>query len=314
MIIDTLEQGFVFALVAIGVSITYRILDFPDLSVDGTFPLGASVVALCLSVGMNPFLALICSFLFGLLAGGVTALLHVKFKISKLLSGILVMIGLYSINLRIMGSSNVQFFNFDKIFDHGAILNNIFQGVVLNKIIIAISMVLIIKILMDKFLDTRIGYLLKFAGDNETVVTSLGVSKDKIKIMGLMLSNGIVAFAGGVQAQYIGFSEVNMGTGMVVAALAAIIIGEAICKLFKNVKVTTIAILGGILYKVVEVFAINIRILEASDFKLITALIVIIVLGINNTGFSLSKLKSKLKKEKYLVVNDSSIPKSGEVL
>lgn len=314
MIIDTIEQGLVFALVVIGVSITYRILDFPDLSVDGTFPLGAAVVALCLSVGMNPFLALICSFLIGLLAGGFTAFLHVKLKISKLLAGILVMIGLYSINLRIMSSSNVQFFSFDKIFDHGVFLNGIFEGVILNKIVIALSMVIVIKILMDKFLATRVGYLLKFVGDNETVVTSLGVSKDKIKIMGLMLSNGIVAFAGGVQAQYIGFSEVNMGTGIVVAALAAIIIGEAICKLFKNIKITTIAIVGGILYKVVEACAINIKILEASDFKLITALIVIIVLGINNTDFSISKLKNKFKKEEHLAADDSSVSRSGEVV
>lgn len=296
MVIGTLEQGFIFALVAIGVYITYRILDFPDLSVDGTFPLGAAVVALCLSRGMNPFISLIIAFISGCLAGGITAFLHVKLKITSLLSGILVMIGLYSINLRIMGKSNVQFFSFDKIFDHGMFMNEI-SGLDINKVVIAVICVILIKVLIDLFLKTKLGFLLKFVGDNETVVTSLGVNKDSIKVMGLMISNGIVSFAGALQAQYGGFADATMGTGIVVTALAAVIIGEVICRLFKKAKGSTIAIVGAVVYKTVEVAALRIKILEASDFKLITALIVIIVLGINNTNFKFFKKKDSYPKE-----------------
>ncbi|SHJ81572.1 putative ABC transport system permease protein [Hathewaya proteolytica DSM 3090] len=294
MIIGTLEQGLIFALVVIGVYITYRILDFPDLSVDGTFPLGAAVGAICLNRGMNPFLALLMAFLAGCVGGGMTAFLHVKLKISSLLSGILVMIALYSINLRIMGKSNIQFFAFDKVFDHGTFLNGV-SGAIINKLVIVFIFVLIVKVLMDLFLKTKLGFLLKFVGDNETLVTTLGVNKDTIKTMGLMLSNGIVALGGALQSQYGGFADVTMGTGVVVTALAAVIIGEVMCKLFKRAKGTTIAITGAVVYKIVEVAALRIKVLEASDFKLITAIIVIVVLGINNTNFTLFKKKQPFK-------------------
>jgi putative ABC transport system permease protein len=280
LFLGVLEQGLIFSIVAMGVYISYRILDFPDLSVDGTFPLGASVAAICLVNNLNPFIACVLAFLSGALGGAVTGLLHVKFKIANLLSGILVMIGLYSINLRIMGKSNVPLFG----------KNIIFSGQIHSLIVVAIFSVAI-KVLLDIFLKTKLGFVLKAVGNNEQLVTLLGVSKDNIKIVGLMISNGLVALSGAIMAQSQGFSDVNMGTGTVVMGLAAVILGEALFKRINFVKATTMAILGSILYKSAIALALKLG-LAPTDLKLITAIIVITALTLNNKSFV---LKRKLK-------------------
>ncbi|MFA9398641.1 MAG: ABC transporter permease [Clostridiaceae bacterium] len=278
-IIGTLEQGFIFAIVALGVYITYRILDFPDLSVDATFPLGASVAAVCLTKGMNPILACIFAFLAGSLGGLATGLLHVKLKITNLLSGILVMIGLYSINLRIMGRSNIALFNYETIFS-----NNI------NPVIIVGIFAIIAKILLDIFLKTKLGFILNAVGDNEQLVTSLAVNKNFVKVIGLMLSNAIVALAGALMAQNQGFADVGMGTGTVVIGLAAVILGESVFRKSNIVKNTTMVLIGAILYKLAIAAALRFG-LQPTDLKLVTALIVIAVLATNN--FEIKGLKNK---------------------
>ncbi|CAM2965770.1 ABC transporter permease [Hathewaya histolytica] len=293
--ISTLEQGFIFALVALGVFITYKILDFPDLSVDGTFPLGGAVVAFSLSKGINPFLALIFAFLSGALAGFITGILHVKLKITNLLSGILVMIGLYSINLRIMGKPNAQFFNFKTIFSFN-----------ISPIILLIILALLFKVILDLFLKTKLGFLLRITGDNETLVTSLGVDKDRVKVLGLMLSNALVAFAGGIMAQYSGFSDVGMGTGIVVTGLAAVILGETFLKRVQGVKETTTALIGAMLYKLSISGALSLG-LKPTDLKLVTALIVVLVLSMNNASFKFGlKRKKVIKGGGFLATNKES--------
>lgn len=279
ILISVLEQGFIFSIVALGVYITYRILDFPDLSVDGTFPLGAAVAAICLMKNINPFISCIFAFIAGGVGGTATGLLHVKLKISNLLSGILVMIGLYSINLRIMSKSNVPLFG----------KNTIFSGK-LSPIIIIIAISLLIKIILDLFLRTKIGFALIATGDNEQMITLLGLNKDNLKILGLAISNGLVALSGAMMAQYQGFSDVNMGTGTVVMGLAAVIMGESILKKVSFIKVSTMAIFGSVLYKAAIALALKLG-LAPTDLKLITAVIVIAALSLNNFKFG---FKNKL--------------------
>jgi putative ABC transport system permease protein len=274
ILINVLEGGFIFSIASMGVYITYKILDFPDLSVDGTFPLGAAVTALCLMKGINPLLACVMSFAAGAIGGMVTGILHVKLKITNLLSGILVMTGLYSINLRIMGKSNVPLFGKDTIF----------SGNIMSLAVILIFAV-ISKILLDLFLNTKLGFMLKAVGDNEELVTSLAVDTDKIKVLGLMISNGLVAMSGSIMAQYQGFSDVGMGAGTVVMALAAIIMGNSIFKEGSILNGTTLTIIGALIYKASVALALKLG-LPPTDLKLITSIIVVIALLLNNKKFN----------------------------
>ncbi|GFZ34517.1 ABC transporter permease [Clostridium zeae] len=272
MWLSILEQGLIFAIMAQGVYITYRILDFPDMSVDGTFVLGASVAAVFISNGMNPYLATLLAFLAGMLGGSLTALLHIKFNISNILSGILVMLGIYSINLRVMGRPNIPLFNKNTIFNHN-----------LPNVVTILLIVLTTKILFDLFIKTKLGFLLRATGDNHQLVTSLGFNLSVTKLLGLMISNGLVALSGAIMAQYQGFSDITMGTGTIVMGLAAIILGESIFKTFKFLKATTLATLGAILYKGVIAIVLNLG-LPPTDLKLITSLIVIVILAIYSKG------------------------------
>lgn len=295
IIINILEQGLIFSLVALGVYITYKILDFPDLSVDGTFPLGAAITAICLMKGINPFISCIFSFVVGMVGGFVTGILHVKLKITNLLSGILVMIGLYSINLRIMSKSNIPLFGKTNIFSIG-----------IMPIIILAVITLLIKILLDLFLETKLGFLLKAVGGNEQLVTSLGVNKDAIKVIGLMLSNGLVALAGSIMAQYQGFSDVGMGTGTVVMGLAAVIMGESIIGEINFIKGTTAAIIGSIFYKAAIAGALKLG-LAPTDLKLITAIIVVFALSLNNKKIIINKNKKLMSGGDSIASNKSVI-------
>lgn len=283
VLINILEQGLLFSIVAIAVYITYKILDFPDMSVDGTFPMGAAISAALLVKGVNPWVSILAAAAGGALAGTLTGIMHVKLKIDNLMAGILMMIGLYSINLRIMGKANVPLFNVD----------NVFKLNVPAIVIIAVALI-IVKILLDLYLKTKSGFLLIAVGDNEQVVSSLGVNKDFIKVLGLLISNALAATAGAITAQYQGFADVGMGTGTVVMGLAAVIIGTSLFERFSFIKATTLSIIGAIIYKGAIAIVLkygSIVGLTANDLKLMTAVIVVIALCSNNGVFKLKKKK-----------------------
>lgn len=290
IVINALEQGLLFALVAMGVYITYKILDFPDLSVDGTFPLGASISAALLVNGVNPWISILVATIGGAIAGSITGFLHVKLKISNLMSGILVMMGLYSINLRIMGKSNIPLFNTDYIFKNATV----------NSIFIILAIVVVVKIILDLFLKTKSGLLLTAVGDNEQVVSSLGVNKNLVKVLGLAISNGLVSLAGALTAQHQGFADVTMGTGIVVMGLAAVIIGVSIFGKMSFIKVTTLSIFGAVIYKLVIAIALWMK-LNPNDLKILTAVLVAIALAANNNIF---KFKRKNRNSKSMINKD----------
>lgn len=273
ILINVLEQGLIFGILSIGVYITYKILDFPDLSVDGTFVLGGAVSASALISGVNPYFSLLLSFFSGLIAGGLTGILNVKLKITNILSGILVMVGLYSISLRIMGKANISLFSKPTIFNP-----------LIPKIIVIILIAILVKLVIDIFLKTKSGFLLIATGDNPQMVTSLGVDVGLIKICALMVSNGIVAFAGGLMTHYQKFSDISMGTGTIIIGLASIIIGESLIKGSSLLKNTSIIIIGSILYKSTISMALIFG-LPPTDLKLITSLIVIAALNLNKISF-----------------------------
>lgn len=278
MLNSILVQGLIFAIMALGVYITYKILDFPDLSVDGTFPLGAAITAILIVNNVNPYITLLVSFLGGTFAGMITGIIHVKLKVRDLLAGIIMMTALYTINLRIAGKANVAFFTKDTIFT-----KNIFTGILPEGnekvviLIILILMVFLLKLLLDAYLRTRSGYLLRAVGDNKTLVTTLGKDMGFVKIVGLSLANGLSALAGCIYAQEEGYFDISMGTGMVVIGLASVIIGINVFKSFDFVKATTAVIIGSILYKACVALAIRAG-LGANDLKLITAVLFLIIL------------------------------------
>ena len=284
VVINALEQGLLFALVAMGVYITYKILDFPDLSVDGTFPLGASISAALLINGVNPWISILIATIGGAIAGSITGFLHVKLKISNLMSGILVMMGLYSVNLRIMGKSNIPLFN----------TNYIFKSTAVNSIFIILAIVVVVKIILALFLKTKAGILLTAVGDNEQVVSSLGVNKNLVKVLGLAISNGLVALAGALTAQHQGFADVTMGTGIVVMGLAAVIIGVSIFGKISFIKATTLSIFGAIIYKLVIAIALWMK-LNPNDLKILTAVLVAVALAANNNVFKFKRKNRDVK-------------------
>lgn len=282
ILLGVIEEGLVYAIMALGVYITYKILDFPDLSVDGTFPLGGAVTVVLIIAGVHPIWTLFISFFAGAVAGVITGLIHVKLKVRDLLAGIIMMTALYSINLRIAGKANVAIFTKDTIFDNSLITKLIPESVqpYLTAIILFI-IVLIMKVLLDLYLRTKSGFLLRAVGDNETLVTSLAKDKGTIKIIGLSLANAFVALAGSIYTQKGGFFEISSGTGTVVIGLASVIIGTNLFKKSKFVKTTTAVIIGAIIYKLCVAAAIYVG-MEASDLKLITAILFLIILVLSN--------------------------------
>ena len=282
ILIGVLEEGLVYAIMALGVYITYKILDFPDLSVDGTFPLGGAVTVTLILAGVNPVLTLFLAFLAGAAAGLVTGLIHVKLRVRDLLSGIIVMTALYSLNLRIAGKANVPIFSQETIFDN-AFLNSIIPESIspFTVLIILVIIVLVCKLLLDFYLNTKSGYLLRAAGDNETLVTSLAKDKGMVKILGLSIANGFAALAGCIYCQQKGFFEISMGTGTMVIGLANVIIGTKLFRKFGAVKATTAVIVGSIVYKGCVSIAIAMG-MAASDLKLITSALFLVILVISN--------------------------------
>lgn len=247
----TLEEGLMYALLAIGVYITYSILDFPDLSVDGTMPMGAIVTAVLIIHGVNPWLCLLITFALGMACGAVTGLLHVKLNIRPLLCGIIVYTAMLSINLVILFKGNngitvASFFKKPTIFNSGItkFFPERWKIVILSLILVAVC-----KIIMDFYLKTKSGLLLRATGDNERYVTMLAKDPGYTKILGLAIGNGFAALSGCVIAQQKGSADQQMGVGMVVLGLASVIIGLSVFKKVKFMKATTMVILGSILYK-----------------------------------------------------------------
>lgn len=277
MILGILEQGLIYGILALGLLITYRILDFPDLTVDSSFPLGAAVSAVLTLNGMHPVFTLFCGMLAGAVAGLITGLIHVKCKVRDLLSGIITMTALYSINLRIAGKANVPIFSVDTLFRNSMTkaLPAWLSGYA--TLIIVLVIALIAKLLLDLFLKTKAGYLLRAAGDNASVVTTLARDQGTVKIMGLMISNALVALAGAVMCQQQRSFDISMGTGTMVIGLASVIIGTNLFKGLSFMKSTTMVILGSILYKACVSAAISLG-LEPSDMKLITAALFLLIL------------------------------------
>lgn len=279
IILGVLEEGFIYGILALGVYITYSILDFPDLSVDSTFPLGSVVTAVLILKGVPAIVTLPIAFLAGALAGTVTGLIHVKLKVRDLLSGIITMTGLYSINLAIaQDKANLSIFGEETIFENSFLMR--FQESKIAPFLIALIsffIVIFVKILLDAYLKTRSGYLLRAVGDNETIVTSLAKDKGMVKIIGLAIANGFVALAGSVYCQKQGFFDITTGTGSIVIGLASVIIGTKVLKRFRHVKATTAVILGTILYKACVSIAIALG-MRSSYLKLITAILFLVIL------------------------------------
>lgn len=281
LIITSIEQGLIFAVLAMGVTLTYKILDIADLSVEGTFPLGAFVYAKFVILGLSPVASSLLAFGYGAIAGLLTALLFVKLKIKPLLSGILTMTILYSVNLRLNGKANIPLFKYDSIFIN------------IPKWLLLAIIILVIKFILDWFLKTEIGYLLIATGDNEVLVRSLGKDSNAYKIIGLMLSNGLVGMSGALMAQYQGFVDITMGSSIIVMGLASIIIGETIRKNSSALALTTRAIIGAIVYKLIGGIAIDLG-LKPTDLRAISAIIVILFISYNNfSNPFMQKLKKK---------------------
>ena len=275
--IGILEEGLIYALLALGVLITYRILDFPDLTVDSSFPLGAAVSAILTVNGMHPVLTLLMATLAGAAAGLVTGLIHVKCRVRDLLSGIITMTGLYSVNLRIAGRANLPFFNMDTIFDNALVDSLPAALAPWSKVLVVLVIVLVVKVLLDLFMNTKAGFLLRAEGDNPAVVSTLARDGGLVKIEGLVIANALVALSGAVMAQKNRVFEISMGTGAIVFGLAAVIIGTNIFKNRQKVNSSTAAIVGSIIYKACVALALSLG-LVPQDLKLVTAALFLIIL------------------------------------
>lgn len=275
--IGILEEGLIYAILALGVLITYRILDFPDLTVDSSFPLGAAVSAILTVNGMHPVLTLLMATLAGAAAGLVTGLIHVKCRVRDLLSGIITMTGLYSINLRIAGRANLPFFNMDTLFDNALVDSLPAALAPWSKVLVVLVIVLAVKVLLDLFMNTKAGFLLRAEGDNPAVVTTLARDGGLVKIEGLIIANALVALSGAVMAQKNRVFEISMGTGAIVFGLAAVIIGTNIFKNRQKVNSSTAAIVGSIIYKACVALALSLG-LVPQDLKLVTAALFLIIL------------------------------------
>ena len=282
--VSTVTQGLIFALLSYGVLITYRILDFPDLSVDGSFPLGAAVTAVLLAKGVDPYLTLLIAIAVGALAGLATGIIHVRLKVRDLLAGIITMTALFSINLQIAGSNLMIDRSFDTIFT-GAPVMALFGGMNLmyRKFVISLILAVLFKLILDLFFSTKCGMLLRATGDNATVVTSLAVDQGRMKILGLVIANALVSLCGAVVCHEQRAFNSTMGTGQVVFGLATVIIGTTIFKKLPFVKGTTAVVVGSILYKVCIQIAISLG-LPANLLKLVTAVLFLIILVFGNAG------------------------------
>ena len=292
------SQGVLWGIMTLGVYLTFRILNIPDMTCDGSFALGGSVCAVMVVSNFNPYFALLCAFLTGLVAGGDTGILHRKFKIQELLAGILCMTALYSINIRIMGRSNTPLIGAKTVMIQ---LQQIFKDVAVSQnmssLVIGVLFSAVLVAVLYWFCGTEIGSALRATGNNEKMVRAMGVDTDKMKVLGLMLSNGLIALSGGLVAQSQGYGDVGMGTGALVIGLASIVLGEAIFGRFSKklpfwFTLITI-VLGSVVYRIVIAVVLQLG-LKSSDLKLLTSIIITIALAIPVIRSSI--IKSKMRK------------------
>ncbi|GAJ42965.1 putative ABC transporter permease protein [Parageobacillus thermoglucosidasius NBRC 107763] len=301
--VGAIESGIIYAIMALGVYLSFRILDFPDLTVDGSFVTGAAVAATLIVSGVNPLVATCLALFIGFAAGCMTGILHTVGKINALLSGILMMIALYSINLRIMGRSNVPLLNQKTIFtmiqEWGAKFGLDSAAAKTWGIFVSMAVLtLLFKFFTDWFLQTEIGLAIRATGDNPRMIRSLSANTNLLIVLGLGLSNAMVAFSGALIAQYGAFADVGMGIGMIIIGLASVIIGEAIFGT-KTIARTTLAVVGGsIIYRIVVSLALRAQFLETGDVKLITACIVILALVMPQIVRQQQKKKRKEQKRR----------------
>ena len=286
LILSVLEQGLIYGVMALGVYITYKILDFPDLTVDGSFPMGAAIAAVMITEGIHPLLTLPVSFGAGAFVGILTGLIHVKLKVRDLLSGIIMMTALYTVNLRITGKANVPLYNKATVFD-----NRFTEGIAGNALAPAATLLgiaviaILVKYLLDWYLSTHSGYLLQAVGDNDVFVTSMGVDKGRVKMIGLAIANGLTALGGCLFPQQQCFFYFSMGTGTVVIGLASVIIGTSLLKKATLLRVTSSVIIGSILYKACVALALRymkVINLQSKDLKLVTSVLFLLILVIAN--------------------------------
>lgn len=270
-----LEQGLVYAVMAVGVYLSSRVLDFPDLTVDGSFPMGAAIAARLLFGGMHPLIGTLCAPVAGFCAGAATGMLNTKLRISNLLAGILTMTALYSVNLRVMGRANVPLLRTGTVL---TVLEDMGIPPMISAFLLFCIVTVIVKFMLDIFLRTEFGLALRATGDNESMIRSLGVNTDSMKIVGIGIANALVALSGALVAQYQGFADIGMGIGTVVAGLASVIIGEAIIPP-RSVGMGTLgAIIGSVVYRLCVFLALRLG-FAPTDLKLVTALLVIAALS-----------------------------------
>ena len=280
--ISTLTQGFIYALLSYGVYITYKILDFPDLTVDGSFQLGAAVPAIMQVKGVNPIVTLLAALFIGAVAGFVTGFIHVKLGVRDLLAGIITMTALFSINLQIAGSNLAIERSIDTIFTSGpimAIMGN--SSLIYRKFVVALILAVVVKLILDWYLKTKSGLLLRAVGDNATLVTTLAKDKGNVKLLGLVIANALVALSGAVVCQEQRAFSCTMGTGQVVFGLAAVIIGTTLFRKLSFVKASTAVLVGSVFYKACIQVAISLG-LPANLLKLATAVLFLVVLVLGN--------------------------------
>ena len=281
LFISTLTQGFIYALLSYGVYITYKILDFPDLTVDGSFPLGAAITAVLLVNGVNPYLPMLASIAAGAIAGLATGVIHVKLGVRDLLAGIITMTALFSINLQIAGSNLAVERAIDTVFTTGpaSVLGGL--SLMYRKFIISLIIALLFKLILDWYLRTKSGLLLRAVGDNCTLVTTLAKDKGTVKIIGLVIANALVALSGSIVCQEQRAFSSTMGTGQVVFGLATVIVGTTLFRKMSFVKGTTAVLVGSVFYKICIQIAISLG-LPANLLKLATAVLFLVVLVVGN--------------------------------
>jgi len=280
LLIHAIEQGLAYGIAALGVFLTYRVLNFPDLTVDGSFVTGAAIASLLLvNYGIDPFTVLVIAFAAGSLAGVVTGLLNTRLGITNLLAGVLTMIMLYSINLRIMGRPNLSLL---RVATATRVVDAAWSPLGPFAILAFVAILTLgIKLILDGFLRTEIGFALRATGDSESMITAQGVNTKTMKILGLALSNGLVALSGALVAQYSGFADVGMGLGTIVTGLAAVIIGGTLIRSNRVGWMTLSVLLGSLVYRIAVILALRYGYVvgfQASDLKLITSLLVILAL------------------------------------
>jgi len=299
-LLEALELGLIYSILALGVFLSFRTLNTPDLTVDGSIVTGAAISAVVCTAaseldpsvqGIVCILGLLLSFLFGMGAGAITALLNTKLKIQPLLAGILVMLGIYSINLRIQGKANINLSSRTTIY---SMMEDAMGDFKWSSIVLGVLIAAVVIILMYGFLKTRLGFALRATGDNEDMVRAAGISSDRMKLLGLSVSNGLVGLAGGMLAQYQGYSDVGMGTGMVVIGLASVIIGEVLFGTRSLMQRLIAVALGAVVYRMVIGVALYLG-MPPTDLKLVSAVIVTIALAMGMLGENFSFWKKKAR-------------------